>query len=215
MWAAAGLSRVEHWSDAAREVTAGGLAGHLERCRSIGGAFSYTSAVVFRTALWQAAVNAGACGPFEDSPYVHACILLRALRQGARMRYLHEPIARNNVGDDSFLAGGYLARVAIDYQYVDIVSDVFGPDSAEVEAVRRLLRRERTLAHFLKAKHQARDGAEAAEVVRFMARWQRRGRLLVRLCPRAVIGALLACHGALRRVGLYAGRLSGARRRAE
>lgn len=116
----------------------------LEQCRDIGGLFSFLSVIVFRRERWE---QVSAKDRFVGSAYVHVHVLLDILSQGARFRFLKEPLVLCRLGNDSFCPDSgdiyqRYRRVKLDMDgYLTISRHVFGSDSREHLLIARLVRR--------------------------------------------------------------------------
>lgn len=125
--------------------------------------FSFMTGLVIRRDTW----NTNTLDPdFTGSCWAHAVRLLQInARSGLKVRYLHQPLVLRRGDNDSFASQGLVKRFAIAIEgYNRIADTLFGADSAEAVHIRRCLRNEYTLPHFLYAKYLARKYPETEDI---------------------------------------------------
>ncbi|ACH37877.1 glycosyltransferase, putative [Citrifermentans bemidjiense Bem] len=117
---------------------------YLEKCKDLGGLFSFLSVIVFRRDRWESIPSKDR---FVGSAYVHVHALFAILAEGARFRFLKEPLVLCRLGNDSFCPDSgdpaqRYRRVKLDIDgYLTISRHVFGSDSPEHRMVLRLVHR--------------------------------------------------------------------------
>ena len=126
---------------------------YFEAARTTAAFFSFLGSLVVRREAW---ASVPLDESFVGSCWAHAVRLLEVLKRGMRLKYLAEPMLGRRYGNDSFLDRGIVHRCAIGIEgYHRIAAHVFGADSFEAKAIRRVVLREFPLPYLLLLKHQA------------------------------------------------------------
>lgn len=116
------------------------IVSYLDHCNSIGAAYSYLSAVVFRVDRWRAEK---APKILIGSAYPHTGIFLAIMRTGCSLTYTDQPLVLWRGGNDSFLSGDMSKRILLDLEGYDLLARTVFPDyPAAAAALRRLVVRE-------------------------------------------------------------------------
>lgn len=189
---------IEYWSNGPQIVSQSNFGAYLKSLSSIGGVFSYLSCIIFKTEVWRGMLNDNKAliMQFVGTNYIHAVILLLIISNGGALRYLHYPIIANRTNNDSFLGKGYANRILIDYNYVDIFSKVF-PDDIELNSlIVRLLRKERTTLHLLKAKCLS-DEKSWDSLQQIISLNYKHSKIIITLAPKFLLKKLLGVYGFL------------------
>lgn len=180
---------------------------YLHSAPSVGGIFSYISAIVVRREAWNAVPVRE---EFLGSAWIHVTKLLDVLIRGGRLRYLGVPIVWNRTANDTFLAEvGYTRRVLLDLDYARIARVVLAGRPALQEAVIDMLARmfwaSRVMLQHKRLATRA-DGPEGARQLHDAYRTTFAGRrglawrlALWRLSPVPWLEALEAARGTARR----------------
>jgi|GEM_PF-408490 len=168
--------------------------------------FSFMSGLIVRRAKWQ---SVGLPERFVGTCWAHVARLLSLADAGLKVRYLARVLLMRRGENDSFATEGVVRRysLAID-GFHDIAAALFGADSFEARAVRRVIRNEFQLKHFLVAKsfcveHPQRENLD--ELNRLAARnfsgslWGRSKLLAYRLATPAVTTSALNLFRRMRR----------------
>lgn len=143
----------QYWSTEKMTVNKENLSEYLNQSYRIGAVFSYISSIVFKKNKWDEEIEKLDINRFIGTAYIHSLILLSMIQHNSNMLYMHSPLVKNRVGNDSFLSEGYFNRIKIDFNYLDIFDYLFGSDSKEYKSMRLFLDRERVFLHFIKAKY--------------------------------------------------------------
>lgn len=98
---------------------------YIDRCRSLGGLFSYISSIVFNKKEWEN-LSEEKYSCFLGTAYVHVAILLQVLKnnKNATVKYLHDPIVINRTGNDSFMINRF-QRTMLDFDGYLMLSELF------------------------------------------------------------------------------------------
>jgi abequosyltransferase len=139
---------------------------YLSRARSLGALFSFMSVIGFRRSRWLAA---GETATLAGSNYAHVGRLFAMARQGARLRYLADPLVLCRSGNDSFASAGVAARLAIDLRgYLALSQVVFPADERLQRAFRQVLRREHSWRVWMYAREVTPDASRWKEIERLL-----------------------------------------------
>ena len=147
---------------------------YLRATVSLGGLFSYLSAIVVRRTCWQRI----AMDPqFIGSAYSHTYILLKHISQYPTSLYYHKPssvLCRQ--GNDFFMGEGFARRIFIDlYGYTRLADAIYPNNPAIRQAIVELLYRSRPTMITLMLIRQKSDDqtwqAAAQELKTFYPAW--------------------------------------------
>jgi len=180
----------EYWAKKANLVKKDTMSDYIKNCNSIGGLFSYISDIIFLKSQWLNIIDTKQINKLFDSPYIHVYILLYMIKEGAVLNYIHEPIVYNQSDNDSFLQGKYFNRLKIDFEYLEIFTLIFGFNSSEYNECKKLLNKERTVFHFLKAKLNISSKTEQLDFDAFIKKYQQK-HYLIKYTPNFIIELLL------------------------
>lgn len=135
---------------------------YLADARSLGALFSFMSCIGFRREAW---VRAQAATSFVGTNYAHVQRLFAVARQGARLKYLAEPLVLCRGGIDSFREGGLAERLLIDLRgFLKLADELLGDNPALRLAFLAVLRREHPWRRWVRVRAEARDPAQWREV---------------------------------------------------
>ena len=128
---------------------------YFELGRSTEAFFSFMSGLIVRREYWTSVAIAE---QYVGTCWAHAARLLDLLKSGMRLRYLAGPLLSRRGGNDSFADRGVINRWELSiHGYHRIAGDIFGPDSLEAKAIRRVISREFPLRLFLLLKYRTRE----------------------------------------------------------
>jgi len=181
----------EYWHPKKSLITKNNLSKYIEDSYKIGAIFAFISSIIFKKVSWDKSKKQIDIEKFIGTAYIHSVILLNIFKNNGSLLYLHKVIVVATRDNDSFLNKGYLNRIKIDYNYLPIFEYLYGLKSEEYKMMKALLKKERTLAHFLKAKASEKD---SKEVVNFMKKHKLNNIYLVRLFPTFFIKLLIIFH---------------------
>lgn len=134
----------------------------LSRAASLGALFSFMSVIGFRRSRWLAANTTPA---LVGSNYAHVERLFAMARQGARLKYIAEPLVLCRSGNDSFAAAGVAARLAIDLRgFLALSQAIFPEDERLQRAFREVLRREHSWRVWMYAREVTPDARRWREM---------------------------------------------------
>ncbi|PQQ37785.1 transferase [Photorhabdus luminescens] len=118
------------------------LVNYFNHCQSIGGAFSYLSAIIVKRNKWNAI-------KFDESyvgtAYSHVYILLKILNQkGTILKYISSPLVLCRFGNDYFMHSGLANRIKIDLSgYLKLANDLYKKSHHITQALHGVLLKER------------------------------------------------------------------------
>jgi len=176
--------RVDRTVDFAR---AEDISRYLADARSLGALFSFMSCIGFRREAW---LRANTDASFVGTNYAHVQRLFGMGREGARLRYVCEPLILCRGGTDSFRAGGLAARLLIDLRgFLELARAIFPEDEALRRSFLAVLKREHPWRRWVRARSATRDPDLWRDVERALAIY---GFGPIRLRLISALGAVLA-----------------------
>lgn len=119
---------------------------YLHACRSLGGVFSYLSAIIVRRSAWQS-VHFDAS--FIGTAYSHVYVLMKIVLNGARLYYTPGPLVTFRGGNDSFKTN-LLARGLLDLRGYTKLADALIENPEVKEAFLRVMRHQHSLVSIIK-----------------------------------------------------------------
>jgi abequosyltransferase len=183
---------VQFWSKEKSIVSKNNLSVFIDNSYKLGAIFAYISSIVFKKENWDDAIQILDINKFIGSSYIHSLILLSIIKNNGNMLYLHKPIVKSRLGNDSFLSAGYFNRIKIDFNYLDILDYLFGKSSQEYKSTRVILDKERVFLHFLKAKYiVSKDDSLKYEFNSFLDELNIKNKYLIKTIPNFIIKILL------------------------
>ncbi len=182
----------QYYSQHQMIVTKDNFSDYLMKSDTIASIYSYISSIIFKRQKWNNITKqqTDIVHSFLGSSYVHAFILLAMLKNGAKMKYLHDVIVINRRDNDSFLQGNYFNRLKIDFNYIKIIKQIFGDESEEAHKIIYLLHKERKLVHFLKAKYLLKE-ENKKDFFNFIQKHDIAYKRIILYTPKLIIGYLL------------------------
>jgi len=184
--------QIQYWAKEKMLVTESNYCDFLSDTYRLGAVFSYISSIIFSKKQWDSEIEILDMEKFIGTNYIHSVILISMIKHGSEMEYLHYPLVKNRVGNDSFLGKGYFNRIKIDFQYLSIFEYIFTKSSCEYRNMKLLLDRERTLLHFLKTKYLvAHSEVMKKEFFNFLKKNNIKNKFLIKIFPNFLIFFLL------------------------
>ena len=112
--------------------------------------FSFLGVIIIKKSKWDSVpINE----MFVGSCWGHAARIFELIPKGLTVKYLAEPLLDRREGNDSFAANGIANRFRIAIDGYHKMADVFfGHNSYEAHHIRRVIRYEFNMRHFLEAK---------------------------------------------------------------
>ena len=194
------IKNIQYWSKEKMIVNNLNFYNFIEKSYRIGAVFSYISSIVFKKDIWNKNLKKLDIDKFIGSAYIHSLVLISMIKNGSSMLYLHQPVVKNRVGNDSFLDKGYFNRVKIDFNYLDIFEYLFSINSKEYQQIQKLLNKERIFLHFLKAKYMiGYDKKQMEEFYLFLNKHNIKNKYIIKYTPNIVIWLLLKIYQKLKR----------------
>lgn len=165
---------------------------YLSDARSLGALFSFISCIGFRREAWlRTKTDASLVG----TNYAHVQRLFGMGREGARLRYVSEPLVLCRGGTDSFRAAGLAARMLIDLRgFLKLSQTIYPNDETLQIAFRDVVKREHPLRRWVRVRSETRDAGLWDQVERMLAIY---GFGPVRLRLINALGAVLGLAGRL------------------
>ena len=146
---------------------------YLHACRSLGGVFSYLSAIIVRRSTWQ---SVHFDESFIGTAYSHVYVLMKIALNGAKISYTPGPLVTFRGGNDSFKTN-LLARGLLDLRGYVKIADALIENQEVKEAFLNIMRHQHTLISIIKMFGSCLDKTLSAEykllTVRFgIPRWK-------------------------------------------
>lgn len=131
---------------------------YLQSATTLEAVFSYMSAIIVRACVWQALP---AREDYFGSCWAHCARLMPRLFEKTKIAYLNRFLIKKRSGNDSFMANGYIARIAIAVEGWDrIIQDFFSKSSCRQAFLYDALRKDMSIFLFIYAKISARSTSE-------------------------------------------------------
>lgn len=128
---------------------------YLRSATTLEAVFSYMSAIIVRACVWQALP---AREDYFGTCWAHCARLMPRLFETTKITYLSRFLIKKRSGNDSFLANGYIARIAIAVDGWDrIIQEFFSKSSYRQTLLYDALRKDMPIFLFIYAKISARS----------------------------------------------------------
>ena len=99
--------------------------------------FSFMGGLIVKRSSWQTIASDE---KFDGTCWAHAARLLRVMKNGMVLDYVHQPLLFRRPDNDSFLKTGLVNRFAIAIDGYNLIADtIFGPKSDFARSIRRVL----------------------------------------------------------------------------
>jgi len=96
---------------------------YFKSARALGAVFSYLSSIIVNRSSWN---SVDYDSTMTGTAYSHAYILLALVADGAKLKYVHDALVMNRMGNDSFAQDGELQRFLLDIDgYLKLASKLF------------------------------------------------------------------------------------------
>lgn len=112
--------------------------------------FSFMGGIIIKKEKW---MSKPLNEKFVGSCWAHVARIFELMKEGLSIRYIVEPLLSKRGGNDSFRENGVVQRYKLAINgYNKIANHYFGQNSMEAYHIRRVLRNEFTIKHFIYVK---------------------------------------------------------------
>lgn len=133
------------------------LIDYFQRSQLLGAVFSYLSCIIFKKIRWRA-INYDIS--MVGTAYSHVYMLISMVKNGAKLKYINNPIVLCRLENDSFAVDGDLKRLLLDFDGYFTIAEKLLPDADEKKLFLSIMTHEHSWIRLAKFRYFFRNDWE-------------------------------------------------------